>query len=58
VGWRGGVVVEGPVVASRWKGVAGELVETIGGAPGNKSGGGVAVRGGVLTGGRVGGDSG
>jgi hypothetical protein len=52
------VVVEGPVVASRWKGVAGELVETIGGAPGNKSGGGVAVRGGVLTGGRVGGDSG
>jgi hypothetical protein len=57
------------VVASRRQGVAGELVGTIGGhrttraeagltQGGGRLRGGVAACGGVLTGGRVGGDSG
>jgi hypothetical protein len=38
--WRGGAVVERPVVASRRQGVTGELAWMTGRVPGNKSGGG------------------
>jgi hypothetical protein len=49
-----GMVTDGPVVASRWQGVAGELAETTGRAPGNKSGGGAHRGGGAMTGQRGG----
>jgi hypothetical protein len=41
MGWRGGALANGPVVASWWQGVAGELMGTTGRALGNESGGGV-----------------
>jgi hypothetical protein len=39
-GRRGGAIADGPVVASRRQGVAGELMGTTGRAPGNESKGG------------------
>jgi hypothetical protein len=42
------------MVASRWQGVAGELVGTIGRAPGNKSEGGAHRGGGAMMGWRGG----
>jgi hypothetical protein len=49
-----GTVTDGLVVASRWQGVAGELAETTGRAPGNKSGGGAHRGGGAMMGRRGG----
>jgi hypothetical protein len=73
-GRRGGAVAEEPVMASHRQGVADELTGTLGTASGNRSEGGAhrgrrstvrwgwrlgaAARSSVLTGGRVGGDSG
>jgi hypothetical protein len=70
-GQRGGALTDGPVVASRWQGVVGELVGTTGRAPGKEGAGGDhrgrrstarwgggSVRGMVLARGRVGGDAG
>jgi hypothetical protein len=54
VGRRGGAVTVGPVVASRWKGVASELEGTTGRALGKEVSGG-AHRGGGATTGRRGG---
>jgi hypothetical protein len=51
---RGGVLIDGPVVASRQKGLAGDLVGTTGRASGNECGGRLTEGGGHLRGGEVG----
>jgi hypothetical protein len=39
-GWHGGAIADGPVVASWWQGVVGELVGITGRAPGKEGAGG------------------
>jgi hypothetical protein len=72
--WRAGARAISPVVASRWQGITGELVETTYRTPGKVGAArgsprwwrddgaerrlGAATRGGVLAGGRVSGNSG